>query len=203
MFLWTVVQAPPPALYDWTGAYVGLFMGAVSGNNFWAETGANGAATPGAFNGTPIGLTLGYDWQSGAMVYGAALDYTGSSITATSTSSLNFNCATGCMTNVNNSYALRGRIGYAVDDTLFYATAGFAAGSATATVTGLGTLGAANLTGWTAGIGFEHALSQHLSITMEYLYSDLGRLQIPTLCGTNCYTDVNYGTLRLGANYRF
>ncbi|WP_323037411.1 outer membrane protein [Pararhodobacter sp.] len=201
------VYEPPivpfvPATYDWSGFYAGLHVGTLLDNNNWAERSGPVANTPGDWGGTPWGLTAGYNMQSGAMVYGAAFDYTGGTLTANSTTGGGFFCVGGtCTTTVENGFAIRGRIGRAFDRTLIYATAGLASGDATG-FAGV-TTGQDRLTGWTAGIGIEHAVSDVVSLNLEYLYTDLGRLELPTACGVNCYTDVNYGTVRLGVNFNF
>lgn len=196
---------PPvvPTTYDWSGAYVGLRVGVPTGENFWAERGVGAAAIPGTWSGTPYGLTAGYDRQHGNYVFGAAIDYTGGTLSAQSTTSGTFVCGPGCDTAVENQYAIRGRIGRAMDRTLVYVTGGFASGEATASVAGFGTLGNDRLNGWTAGIGLEHAVNNRFSVSLEYLFTDLGRLEIPTTCFSACFTDVSFGTLRIGANLRF
>ena len=197
-----IVSPPMAPAYDWTGGYIGLHIGESFGENFWAERSVGGASTPGDWDGTPFGLSAGYDIQSGGLVYGAAIDYTGGELVAGSASSGSFGCAGGtCETRVDNQLAIRGRVGVAMDRTLFYATAGLASGEARGQA--LVTNGSDRLTGWTAGIGVEHALSDNLSVNLEYLYTDLGRLELPSSCGANCYTDVDYGTLRVGAQFRF
>jgi len=179
-----------------------LCVGMLLGDNFWAERGIPVANTPGDWEGTPWGLTAGYDMQHGSMVYGAALDFTGGTITATSTTGGGFGCGGGsCFTDVENSVALRGRIGRAHDRTLFYATAGLASAEATGRTAVVN--GSDRLLGWVAGVGIEHAVSDRTTLSLEYLYTDLGRLELPTACVFNCYTDVAYGTLRLGVNIRF
>lgn len=195
-----------PVAYDWTGPYVGLRIGAPTGDNNWAERGVGAEATPGAWGGTLYGLTAGYDRQQGSYVFGAAIDYTGGTMTAQSTTNPGppaYNCLAGCDTRVENQYAIRGRIGRAMDRTLVYVTAGFASGEATASSVGPGTLGSGRLNGWTGGFGLEHAVTNRFTISVEYLFTDLGRLEIPTACNLNCFTDVSYGALRIGANLRF
>lgn len=191
-----------PAAYNWTGFHLGLHVGTLLGSNNWAERSVPVSNTPGDWSGTPWGLTAGYDMQRGSLVYGAAFDYTGGSLAATSTTGGGFACGGGsCTTTIDNSFAIRGRIGHAFDRTLVYATAGLASGNATGTTTV--TNGSGRLTGWTAGLGIEHAVSDAMTVNLEYLYTDLGRLELPASCGLNCYTDVNYGTVRLGVNFRF
>lgn len=176
----------------------------------WATTsGPSAASAPrrcrGDWSGTPWGLTAGYDRQRGNLVFGGALDLTGGTIEATSTTNPGppaYICGPGCVTEVSRSAALRGRVGWAQDRTLVYATAGLAVGEATATTNAI-ELGNDNLSGWVAGFGLEHAVTDRFSLFAEYLFTDLGRLEIPTLCNTNCFTDVTYGTLRIGANLRW
>lgn len=195
---------PPviPVMYDWSGGYVGLRVGVPMGDNFWSERGVGAEADPGDWDGTLYGLSAGYDMQRGAFVFGAALDYTGGTMEAVSTTSATYFCGAGCETMVENQFALRGRIGRAFDRTLVYATAGFASGEATAG-SGGSILGNDRLNGWVAGLGIEHAVTDNFSLSFEYLYTDLGRLEIPLSCGTDCFTDVSYGTVRIGANFRF
>ncbi|PWE26864.1 hypothetical protein C4N9_19950 [Pararhodobacter marinus] len=197
-----IVSPPMARAYDWSGGSIGLRVGASFGENFWGERGLGLASTPGDWDGTPFGLSAGYDLQSGGLVYGAAIDYTGGELIAGSTGNAGFGCAGGtCETRVDNQLAIRGRVGVAMDRTLFYATAGLASGEARGQA--VVTNGSDRLIGWTAGLGVEHALSDNFSVNLEYLYTDLGRLELPNACATDCYTDVDYGTLRVGAQFRF
>jgi len=197
------VAAPLPTAYNWTGGYAGLRIGLPTGQNHWAERGFNASTTPGNWDGSPWGATFGYDRQTGVWVYGVALDYTAGAINARSTTSGTFGCPADCDTRVEQGVALRGRVGRAMDRSLVYATLGVASAQATASLIGFGVRGQGRLTGWTAGVGVEHAVTDHVSINLEYLLTDLGRLEIPTSCGVNCYSDVHFGTIRLGANYRW
>lgn len=186
---------------NWTGGYVALRIGAARGDNFKAERSV--AATPGNWEGTPWDLSVGYGVQRGSMVYGAALDYTGSAITANGTGSGAFVCLGGfCSTEVSNSVALRGRTGRAFDPTLTYGTAGFASGAAGGHV-GIPKMGSDRMNGWVAGDGLEQAMGRSTTRSVEYLFTDLGRLELPTSCIVNCYTDESFGTIRLGPNLRF
>ena len=80
------MKAPPAAalVYDWTGAYVGGFGGYAFGNhNLNNAHGPAGFAnftanweSHGAFGGGEIG----YNWQSGNLVFGIEADGAGSNI---------------------------------------------------------------------------------------------------------------------------
>jgi opacity protein-like surface antigen len=66
-----------------------------------------------------------------------------------------------------------GRLGYAHNQILIYSFAGVAWGKVES-VFDLGA-GAADHVGWTAGLGLEYALSDRLSLRLEYSHVDLGR----------------------------
>jgi len=199
-----VAPMPPiPASYNWTGGYVGLRLGAPVGDNFWAERSVGAESDADNWSGTPYGVTAGYDMQNGDWVFGGALDYSRGDISASSLTSATFGCIASCDTVIEDTLALRIRAGRAFDRTLIFATAGVAAGNVIARTPGGLPLGEDRLTGWTAGVGVEHAVTNQFSISIEYLHTNLGRLEIPLSCGTDCYTDVRFGTVRLGANFRF
>jgi len=115
---------------------------------------------------------------------------------------------------------VRGRIGYAVDRALIYATAGLAYGRVKSSNFDLDTFWynhSTHHTGWVAGAGIEYALGSDWSIKSEGLYYKIGKNVsysqnaitncqdtnlIPTSCGP--YSDkVDGFSLRLGLNYRF
>jgi outer membrane immunogenic protein len=76
--------------------------------------------------------------------------------------------------------SVTGRLGYAIDHTLFYTKAGVAWASDKYTVagslqgTGFGFEGFDTRTGWTAGAGVEWAFSRNWSVNLEYDYYSFG-----------------------------
>lgn len=192
-----------PAAVDWSGFYGGLAFGIVSGDNTFSERGVGARALPGDWDGTLTYLTGGYDWQSGALVYGAAIDLGLGSIDASGAESVDYGCGTSCDIEVDKYVALRGRVGYAMGSALLYGTAGFARADAEADFGDGVIAGSDSVSGWVAGIGAEYRVSQQISIDLSYLVNDLGRLQIPDDCGTDCFTDVDFGQFKLGANFRW
>jgi outer membrane immunogenic protein len=198
--------APTPAYYDWTGLYIGLNAGYSSGT--MSETpsdgsGSGSAAMPGGIGGAQIG----YNYQIGGLVLGFEADFDGSmatkSIIAGSVSGTNQIPWIG---------TLRGRVGYAFDRILVYATAGGAATQVLSTVNvgAIGSASTSNTTGaWTAGGGLEMALSDNLSARVEYLYLDTGNIPVaqvgagpppPFVTVTGRVQD---NLVRAGLNYRF
>lgn len=200
------VVAEAPEAYNWSGFYAGVVGGYSFGNNNWEA-----AADPGSgsnedsLTGASGGLTLGYNVQGGSWVYGAEADISVADISALSTTSGTFNCSgtAGCATEVSWLGTVRGRVGYVYGSTLPYITGGLAFGKVKASVTGFGTLGEETKTGFAVGAGVEHAFSNKISAKLEYLYTDLGTLDIGAPCAGSCETDVNFSTIRVGLNYKF
>ncbi len=108
---------------------------------------------------------------------------------------------------------LRGRAGIAFDRYLLYATGGGAATQLLSTVNLNPLGGTANTSttfgGWTAGAGLEAAISDSLSVRVEYLYVDTGTKNIaqiaplagapPVVTATGHLQD---NLVRAGINYR-
>jgi len=232
--------APPPlpAVYNWTGFYVGINAGghwakddvttSASVPNFDEpfasafDAGAAGSNKPSGFIG---GLQLGYNWQFSNFVFGLEADVNG--LTGREGRSVlypgPFPAAGDTFTpSVESNFlaTVRGRVGWAFDRALLYATGGLAVGTInitdTATVFG-GTLletvsETTTRTGWTVGGGFEYAFTPNWTVKVEYLYVDLGSFDTGIPCVAACvavgpdivvhhkWTD---NIARVGLNYKF
>jgi outer membrane immunogenic protein len=180
-----VFKAPPPGAvpYAWTGLYGGLNAGYSWGRTPYTKTEAGAFAgadtlTPQSFTG---GVQLGYNFQSGSIVYGLEGDIAARNGSDTLTALSPSGISTTFHDQQNWVGTLRPRIGVAADNWLFYGTGGLAFGSVkhgytetlgggTRTVTDNSTQ-----TGWTAGGGIEYASSNRWSLGLEYLYQDLGK----------------------------
>lgn len=172
-----------PAMYNWSGAYVGI-------NGGYGFSGSNDS------DGGIVGGTLGYNYQAGPWVLGLEGDMNWTNISGSST------CAgVGCSTQNNWLGTARGRLGYAMGATgsvLPYVTGGLAFGDIENSSTGFGTVSDSK-TGWTLGGGVEAALAGPWTAKVEYLYVDLG--DGPTI-GTNS-SDFHTNIVRAGLNYKF
>jgi outer membrane immunogenic protein len=182
-----------PAYYSWSGFYVGLNAGYGFGTADWPTPPPISFKTTGYL----AGLTLGYNYQFGAWVWGLEADVDYSSEKGTESA-----CGgAGCETNLKWFGTARGRIGYAFDRWLPYITAGAAFGN----IENSGTAGSETKTklGWTAGLGLEYAFLGAWSAKIEYLYADLGSMTCDTCFGVS--QDIKFKTsiVRLGVNYRF
>jgi opacity protein-like surface antigen len=104
---------------------------------------------------------------------------------------------------------VRGRLGYAIDRTLFFVTGGFASAHSDhnyATPPGAPPFLTMhfNQSGWTGGIGFEYALLNNWTVTAEYRYVDLGRKQfVSTATNSSDNFTVTTSAVLIGANYKF
>ena len=124
---------PVPALYGWTGCYVGI-----EGGGAWGSSGLTaasgrfaGQAITGSFNtsGGLAGGTVGCNYQAGSWVFGVEddLSWINKQGSAHDIPPFNVNAVNSAREKWLDT--LRGRIGYAWDRTLIYATGGLAVDS--------------------------------------------------------------------------
>jgi outer membrane immunogenic protein len=188
--------------FSWTGIYVGINGGWGWGTSKWTTV-VTGITT-GDFNidGGMVGGTVGINYQIGSWVWGMESDLDASWMKGSTTNA----CAGGCTTQNTWFGTARGRLGYAWDHWMVYATGGAAFGNFKMTPPAPDTFTDRSTVGWTAGAGVEYALQGPWSLKFEYLYADLGK----TACASaTCIAaggiDVKMKTniVRAGLNYRF
>jgi outer membrane immunogenic protein len=241
------VKAPPVvplAVYNWTGFYIGGNVGYAWGqsrtdtfldptSSWQIETIAFRNELVGLSNrtlnpqGVVGGLQAGYNFQSGAWVFGFEVDINAADLRRTDLSSgLNGGFITRNFTeSIKTDWfaTFRPRVGFAANTTLWYVTGGLAV----ADVKGSWQLlssngynkagsGSATKVGWTAGAGVEHAFAPNWTVKLEYLYTDLGNFSYPSVYlpgstfappGFNYVEritqDFTFHTVRVGVNYKF
>ena len=190
------------AYYNWTGFYVGATVGYGNGSSDWVVPVVGTIATTSP-SGMTYGLTAGYNWQAGSLVYGVETDYSFSNVKGSVA------CLAVLTCEVSNTWlaTFRGRFGYAFDRFLPYLTAGGAYGNIKATVSAplLGTVleGSESKFGWTFGAGLEYAFLSNWTAKIEYLYVDLGTAQPFSQLGGLAQVNFNEHLIRGGLNYRF
>lgn len=233
------VKAPVAvaALYNWTGWYVGgnagyswgtgtnpgIAFGDTTGTGYVGYIAAGGFPTP-SLNprGALGGLQAGYNLQSSNWVWGLEADIQGSGINAASTQTVTpptFIAGTSTVEHRLRWFGtVRGRVGIAANNWLFYGTGGLIYGGVRSSLTqnspantffATGTATSTRF-GWTVGAGTEWGFAQHWSAKLEYLYYDLGRDSVTAL-GTGAFTGTTYTAsqktaghlLRAGLNFRF
>jgi outer membrane immunogenic protein len=194
-------KAPPaPAAFSWTGFYIGGNIGGkwanVSGTVDVAPATALFAALPSGAS-LPIGSStqgsfigggqLGYNWQTGPIVFGIEGDidaqhWNTTQVLTTFASGTVF--VPGDFFTVESTWqaSLRGRLGYAWDRFLLYATGGVAWTNVKVGTNFLPFAGApgtfatdsVTLTGGTVGGGLEYAFWSNVSLGIEGRYTWYG-----------------------------
>ena len=185
-----------PAVFSWSGFYIGLNGGYASGTSDWTG-GVPVSLDP---KGWMFGPTIGYNLQTGSWVWGVEGDWDWSSQKASKA------CAGGtCSLDDRWSATARGRIGYAGWTNMMpYFTGGVAAANLRAGNTGAGTSTDTRI-GWTVGAGLAYALWSNWSVKLEYLYADLGKFSCAACVPGPGSDQVSFknNILRTGINYRF
>jgi outer membrane immunogenic protein len=176
------LYAPSPlSAYDWTGGYFGLNLG-----YHWGRVTNFAGGRPGGAAG---GVQAGYNWQVGQFVFGGETDLQLSGARDTFAAWQFSNPWFG---------SLRARAGFAMNNVLFYATAGLSYGSLQIQFNGASET--QRHLGLTTGAGVEVGLSRQWSARAEYLFNDLSDRGY-VLTGVNNGFESNL--LRFGVNYRF
>lgn len=168
-------------LFNWTGFYVGVHAG-------WGW----GDSTGGSLSGPLGGLQLGYNYQLvSGLTFGVETDI---SITGVD------GPAAGGTFTTDYIGTLRGRLGYAFDRVLLYATGGFAYAGGDLRVAGLSN--DQTHYGYALGFGVEGMITSNTSVRLEYLYTDFGSRTYQTMLGS-AGVGFSSSLLRAGVNYRF
>ena len=158
---------PPIPVFSWTGFYVGGQVG----YGFGEDHLNNGLTHPhGVIGGGHIGYNFagipGFGLGTGGLVFGVEGDVDGT----------DYRDTVGTATLKNNIQgSARGRLGFAVDRALFYATGGAAfAEFKTTYAAPVFAAPSSTRVGYTVGGGVEYAITTQWSLRAEYRYSDFG-----------------------------
>jgi outer membrane immunogenic protein len=227
------VYLPPAPIFTWTGIYVGGQIGYGWGNvnsnygNNFGDYASLSYSTQGVIGGAHVG----YNLQLNQFVIGLEGDVDGTSLSKSYNRFVPFGggfayaAPYGGSVSFNTSHniegSIRGRVGYAWDRVLIYATGGVAFGGFNSSVCGnfpggvvvtspngfTGAFGAfggcssASTTrvGWTVGGGLEYAVTNNWSIRAEYRYTDFGK---PTQYASS-WTDPAFGAVGAYVNRKF
>ena len=184
-------------IYNWSGFYVGINGGGAFGN---LDVSNSLGSANNDVSGGLAGGTIGYNWQVNRFVYGLEGDMDWSGLKGSAT---NAPCPASCETSNPWLATARGRIGYAFNRVLPYATGGGAFGDVKIARTGFA--GETDTrAGWTAGAGVEVGINGPWSAKVEYLYTDLGTTNCSAAnCGRSTDADLTANIVRGGINYRF
>jgi outer membrane immunogenic protein len=206
-----------PAPFSWGGHYIGAFVGGgwntthsfmtipdISGDNGGDEIVPLDALSTVSFpnqpfdaNGLVAGLSFGANWTHGGnWVFGLQGDVAASGVAGAATSEDLYG------SEIEWTISVRGRIGYAFDRIMLFATGG-AAGAGIK----LNQFEATRHTtrgGWVIGGGAEWAFADQWSLKLEYLHFDFGSasIQATEFGGTDTFANV-LNTVTIGVNHRF
>ncbi|HEY0224059.1 MAG TPA: outer membrane beta-barrel protein, partial [Pseudolabrys sp.] len=186
-----------PAAVNWTGLYAGAHFGGALGktraheSDTEVEPGAGnwnafGDTFDGKTSGVVGGMQAGYNWQWSSIVTGVEADLGYLGFKGQGSSSL---ASDTLVSGTGGAYAtVRGRLGYAWDRALLYATGGLIVADLGTSVNDngfpLATPGIIYTdktkfqAGWTVGGGVEYALAHGWSVKGEYLHFDLGSKRV-------------------------
>jgi outer membrane immunogenic protein len=164
-----------PAIPTWAGAYVGVAGGGAWGGATLRNNATGADQTPRFdMSGGIVGITSGFNIQSGNGLLGFEGDI---SAVSKKGSAFEFPPNAAFSNEVREQWlsTFRGRLGYARDNWLLYATAGGAVANVTNNIVApAGTISDQQWHwGWTAGGGLEVKLNQDWSAKVEYLYVGL------------------------------
>jgi outer membrane immunogenic protein len=191
------VYAPPAAVYNWTGFYIGGHVGgAFGGDNNIAAPGFTGNGNDGVFMG---GVQVGYDTQFAPnWVFGLEANYSFLDTNGDPFVNRGLGSVTGRLGYTWGGPALlyvKG--GYAWADTRN--TGGFGGGTFSDTHIGRD--------GYTVGAGLEYLFTQNWSGKIEYQYYDFGHTTATFTDALGNITAVGFRndehTIKVGLNYRF
>ena len=214
------IYVPPVPIFTWTGVYVGAQIGYA-----WGTTDINLGDNFGDFisfsennNGVIGGAHVGYNLQLSQWVIGLEGDVDGSSLSKTVSNTLvidNFLVPLSASANLNVQGSIRGRLGYAWDRLLLYATGGVAFGGFNGSIDspfGYNSISTTRV-GWTVGGGLEYAVTNNWSIRAEYRYTQFGHstvfandafaLPIATAVGASGNIKFNENRVQVGVSYKF
>jgi len=186
----------PPAIYDWTGFYIGGNVGyAFSGDDeveFRNEEGNIRHVGDLELEGIFGGGQIGYDWQASSAVFGVVADVEAADINDDFRKSIVNDFDNGFIKgsdDIDVWGTVRARVGWAFDNVLVYATGGLAwadvdykLDAANRPEFGEPLAGHAHdqqtRAGYTVGGGLEWGIDENWAIGAEYLYVNLGSYDV-------------------------
>jgi outer membrane immunogenic protein len=216
------VYKEPPAVYNWTGFYIGGNIGAawqgLSETNFSDTIGSTFTAPTNVqfMGGAQLGVN--YQFSSGLVIGAEAMFDWLPSTENTSITAVAPDGTAGYVGTLNNQWltTATGRLGYAWDRVMFYGKGGAAwvgASNPAISINGVSTAltgGNNSNFGWTAGLGLEWAFWNNWSLRAEYDYIGLGNRSYTVAPGSTIfsgdvitYGNASFSVMTLAVNYKF
>ena len=196
---------PPATTGSWEGLYFGAHIGAAFGT---IESGVPAPPFPivsAAVNGFIGGGQIGYNFQSGPVVFGVELDASGSGLKGTAPCLIVLTCDR----KVDWFGTVTGRVGFTADRALIYVKGGgaWANFDYNTSLVGVGIASAnEDKWGWVVGAGIEYAFMPNWSAKLEYNFMDFGKdtIVFNTVGGGTVNVDSQQyiHAVKFGVNYR-
>jgi len=223
MTVFALMMGPALAgdVHDWSGGYIGVHGGYAWGSASVSDT--SPGVVPGPFNypvaGALGGVQAGYNFQTGNIVFGPEVDVGYASASGSGVIGSSHAASHQDLTLSGGAYAdLTGRLGVGFGNTLLYAKGGAAlyGGRALQQTTNPNYVGtpADGFLGWVAGVGLEQALTENVSVKVEYDHYGFGTghgyqtaiaADPPTPAGYKFdnWTNLGFDTVKVGLNWKF
>jgi outer membrane immunogenic protein len=194
--------------FDWAGPYLGINGGWAWSEVDWTYDDGNPADHDG--DGGLAGGTLGWNFQTGQWVFGVEGDFDWADVNGSTACP---NPSFSCESEMDWFATVRGRVGFAANNWLFYGTGGLAVADLTMQTvlpggsvppSGTPTNGSSETAvGWTAGAGVEVGFARRWTVKAEWLYYDLGSDNYTVDNGLVVHAKETGNIARIGLNYIF
>jgi outer membrane immunogenic protein len=186
-----------PVAYGPAASWAGLYVGASVGYA-WGE---GDQFSEGRFetdlDGAVYGAQVGYNFQRDNIVFGVEASFNRADMDGDILSGGDV-----VSTEVDWYATAVARVGYSFGDMLVYGFGGVAWGDVTVGFSRFES--EESHVGWTAGLGVERALSDHLSVRLEYAHVDLGTEDHFRDAGCDvCEGSAEFDVVKVGVNYKF
>lgn len=206
-----IVAAP-----DWSGFYVGGHVGYGWSKMTGEESGGDQFTGPLHLNGALVGVHGGYNWQVRQWVFGVEGDLSGAfgnswgkEVCTTDDLNCRFSGSASMLHGQLSGLAsIRGRLGWAFDRTLIYATGGLALGNYRGFVTSGSSINPISKTvaGGVVGAGIEWKYKPNLSLRLEglhYMFNNTVTNVGSEASGEGFFKIHSADVIRVGASYHF
>lgn len=207
--------AGSPVPYNWSGCYVGGQFGYGSAHEQWnygyyAGTDYNEDYGSHNTKGVLGGAAVGCNYQTGPWVYGLEGDFNWTNMSGHNPDPIYL--AYHQSTKLDWISTVTGRLGYAIDKSLFYFKGGVAwdRGSYNMLYSGDHYSDKRTRTGWVVGAGWEYGLASNWSLKLEYNFIEFGKddvwwnyLYASPPDPWSYHIDQHVNVVKIGLNYRF
>ena len=218
--------AAPPAVYDWSGFFIGLNVGGGSGPKCWTNSFAGGAPTIPSVSegcndatGPLLGGQIGYRWQSMNWVFGVEAQGDWADLSGSNASLFLTAPQVTNQSKIDGLGLFAGQVGYAWNNVLWYVKGGAAATHDTYNGVSQFAVGGfpvgfafdqARETRWggAVGTGIAFGFAPSWSVALEYDHLVMGRKSLNLLTPAGAFDrtdsirqDVDMATVRV--NYTF